>query len=124
MEQYKDNYGDWAGNPGGKKPDFTRCAVEVYPNERGAIPHQCSNKAKFDPNEDGKPTTCKIHSKQAVAERKKAAKDKYAEYLQKNRPQWHGPAFMKALIAIANGHNDPRGLAEETIDSSGVEWRT
>lgn len=37
-------YGTWAGNPKGSAEDTTRCRYEVWPNERGLIPHQCRRK--------------------------------------------------------------------------------
>ena len=61
--KYDDQYGDWAGRPKGDKPDYSRCAASVYPGN-SMIDKQCANKAKFDTDENGRPTTCGIHKGQ------------------------------------------------------------
>lgn len=50
-------YGQWAGNPKGKREDKTRCIVEVWDNYIG---HQCSRKRGY--GIDG--LYCKQHAKQ------------------------------------------------------------
>lgn len=52
-------YGVWGGNPQGRKEDTTRCRCEVWPNERGSIPHQCNRKRGFG----YKGWFCKQHAK-------------------------------------------------------------
>jgi len=57
--EYQDAYGRSVYSPKGRKPDFTRCAAPVA---KGWHVEQCGNKAKYDPDEHGNPTTCGIHS--------------------------------------------------------------
>lgn len=37
-------YGQWAGNPNGRKEDVSCCRYEVWPNTRFSIPYQCNRK--------------------------------------------------------------------------------
>lgn len=108
---YKPRYGDWAGNPQGHRPDYDACCFEVFPNERGAIPHQCRKKRGFGPGL----AYCKQHDPGAVQARRDAADEKYRVESNKRRYQWYGRAFYDALEQIANGHNDARGLAQQII---------
>lgn len=32
--------------------------------------------------------------------------------------EWSGPRYAQALFEIANGHNDPRGLARKALDET------
>lgn len=52
-------YGQWAGDPDGRVEDLTRCAYEVFSNERGALHHQCYRRRGH--GEDGE--YCKQHAK-------------------------------------------------------------
>lgn len=113
--KYRDKYGAWAGQPYGRKPDFTKCAESVCGNGRGEIPHQCRSKAKFDPDENGNPTTCRIHSEAYVAEKRRVAREKHEAAMAKNRIKWNANKFHAALVEIAAGHNDPRALAAEVL---------
>jgi hypothetical protein len=61
-------YGDWAGNPMGNKYRAGFCAMEVWPNCRGPIPHQCNRKNGHGP--EG--LYCKQHAKELGAEAKEA----------------------------------------------------
>ena len=56
--EYKKRYGVWAGCKNGTPADLKRCAATVFFKQVG---RQCHNKAKYDPNEVGNPTTCGIH---------------------------------------------------------------
>jgi hypothetical protein len=99
------------------RPDLGRCAESVFGDYTS---HQCQNKAKFDPDESGNPTTCGVHSEARVAA-KKTKRD--AEYelclkgLERNAAEGN---FAKescyAIRLIADGHNDPRALANEILD--------
>lgn len=53
--EYRKSYGQGFSE---KPPDHTRCAASVHHN---FVSHQCRKKAKYDPDEDGNPTTCAIH---------------------------------------------------------------
>ena len=43
-------YGEWAGNPKGTKYNPKHCAYEVWPIDRGMIPHQCRRNNGHGPN--------------------------------------------------------------------------
>ncbi|MFA5897664.1 MAG: hypothetical protein WC829_00995 [Hyphomicrobium sp.] len=47
--------------------------------------------------------------------RKEASEAKWKNKWNSERYQWHGRMFFDALLKIANGHNDARGLAQEVI---------
>lgn len=113
-DRYPEAYNQWAGNPAGSKPDFTRCCESVTPNERGGYwhQHQCNRKRGYGP--DG--AYCKQHDPAAKAARDKASHDKYIADMNKRRYQWHGPKLFAVLQQIADGHNDARGLAKDTIE--------
>ena len=67
--EYRETYGE-----GLRKvvPDRSRCAAAVM-SQWGTS--QCRNKARFDPDENGNPTTCGVHCEAAVAERERKAKE-------------------------------------------------
>lgn len=105
-------YGCWGGNPEGTKEDLTRCVESVIGNERGSIPRQCSRKRGHGP--DG--LYCKIHDPAFIAEKDKKEQRKWdlereLSYVTKYKCE----TFFRALKQIADGHNDARGLAKETI---------
>lgn len=107
---HKERYGDWAGNPSGHKPDFARCADEVWPNDRFPISHQCNRKRGFGPEQ----AFCKQHDPEAKKERERKACENYEKGIRRQKMMW-GREFFDALRKIAEGHNDPRGLAQEVI---------
>lgn len=99
-------------------PDFSRCGARVW-REGAWSSSQCANKAKVDPNEDGKPTRCKMHGVEGVKARearnlKKEMERRDREFLRLFRHPKVKP-LINALIAISEGHNDPRALAKETL---------
>lgn len=110
---YKDKYGAWAGRPAGSAPDFTRCCEEVT-TYIGGWPryHQCARKRGHGP--DG--AYCKQHDPVAVKAREEASQARYTADYNKRRYGFHGEKFFNVLKEIAEGHNDARGLAQETID--------
>lgn len=55
--QYR--YREWAGNPKGNPYQEGFCAYEVWPNDRGGLPHQCHKKNGYGINS----LYCKQHSK-------------------------------------------------------------
>ena len=109
---YKNKYGAWAGNPEGHAPDLARCCEEVWSNERWPRATQCSRKRGHGP--DG--AYCKQHDPEAVKARQAASDAKYNAEFNKRRYELHGRKFFDVLKVIADGHNDPRTLARETID--------
>jgi len=110
-------YGQWAGNPNGVAEDPKRCVEEVY-QEIGWRWRQCGNPRGHGP--DG--LYCSKHCPDAVAARKEASEAKYkADYERFMRPTRERAEFLAALRAIANGHNDPRSLASETLAEWGID---
>lgn len=108
---YRLKYGNWAGNQSGHRPDYSRCCEEVWPNERGPIPHQCRRKAGFGPGG----AYCKQHDPAFVKARAAAANAKDAARRRAERPKWYAREMLEALRQIADGHNDPRTLAAEIV---------
>lgn len=109
---YKEKYGAWAGFPKGHAPDFKLCCEQIFPGKRGPMHHQCNKPRGHGP--DG--AYCNQHNPAAVKARQVASTARYNEKLNKERYQWHGRTFFTALLKIAEGHNDARGLAQEVID--------
>lgn len=108
---YKEKYGNWAGNPAGRAPDFKRCCEEVWSKERFSISSQCRKPRGYGPEK----AYCKIHDPDYVKEKSIKQRQEYIERVNKERYKWHGREFFNALEIIANGHNDPRTLATEVI---------
>lgn len=114
MEQtarYPKHYGLVTGLRTGTAPDFTRCCVEVSGHQMWANYHQCTRKRGHGP--DG--AYCKQHDPAAAEARRKASDAKYAQLHNNLRIEWAGPKFFEALVKIADGHNDPRAVAQEAI---------
>jgi len=112
------SYGGWAGYPKGHRPDPARCAQEV-PDSRGLLWYQCSRKRGHGPEQ----AYCKQHDPAAVKAKREAQAAKW-------RAEWEAEAKAReaeraalqlgkdaiaALQQIADGHNDPRGLAQGVL---------
>jgi hypothetical protein len=109
---YPKSYGAWAGNPAGSQPNFALCCEEVADySTRFPMYHQCRRKRGFGPDQ----AYCKQHDPAAKKAREEEQNKKYIEGRNKRMVEWNGPAFLEALRKIADGHNDARGLARETI---------
>lgn len=107
---YKDLYG--LRHLGSNKPDFARCCFEVVSyHTNWPSYHQCSRKRGHGP--DG--AYCKQHDPKAVESREAVSKAANAKKWNQERYQWSGRIFFDALLKIAEGHNDARGLAQEVI---------
>lgn len=108
-------YNRWAGRPAGVREDCTRCIMSVSDGQRWPRYHQCDRKRGFGP--DG--LYCKQHDP-AVAEARRKEADRRAEEKWNNRPEARMRRALEsaqaALRAIADGHNDPRTLARETLE--------
>ena len=89
--------------------DDSRCRAEVY-NKWTWRFNQCARKAVID----GK--WCHQHNPAAVAKRRRKQHEAFDAEWAKRQLELHGHHFFDALQKIADGHNDPRGLAQETID--------
>lgn len=109
---YPEAYGQWAGNPNGQAPDYSRCCHEVgRAMGRWTSFGQCSNKRGFGPDQ----AYCKIHDPEAIRKRQEKSDLAYKTKYNKERYRFHGYVFFDALRKIADGHNDARGLAQEVI---------
>lgn len=106
---YKSNYGTMGFS---KRPDYKLCCEQVISYETNwPRLHQCQRKRGFGPEQ----AYCKQHDPEAVKARQ-AANDKRAnESWNKRRYEFSGKRFFDVLQQIADGHNDARGLAQETI---------
>lgn len=80
---------------------------------------RCAHKAKYDPDANGNPTKCGVHSEEAAAKRKAVSDEKYEAIVQasKRRRAEHTLANEAMCIVreIADGHNDPTTLAKEWV---------
>lgn len=109
--QYRETYGAWAGFPAGHPADYARCCEPVWTNERWSRQHQCNRKRGHGP--DG--AYCKQHDPVAARARRGAADARSTAQWNARRYEFHGRTFFDALLKIAEGHNDARGLAQEVI---------
>lgn len=106
--EYRYRYGVWFRQV---KPDFERCCVEVSGPGIGKV-HQCTRKARFD-LDCGKPTRCKMHSREALKKKREEREAKYS----REKAQREAAAQLRAakdaalelVKSIAEGHNDARG---------------
>lgn len=109
---YQQKYGAWAGNPAGRKPDFTKCCEQIWTRERWSRHMQCSRPRGHGP--DG--AYCKQHDPEVVKARKAAMDARSKESWNKRMMEVYGKTFFDALVKIAEGHNDARSFAQEVID--------
>lgn len=59
---------------------------------------------------------CKQHDPDEVKKRDQQRQARSDREWRKRRIELNGDRFMRALKQIADGHNDPRALAQETLD--------
>jgi hypothetical protein len=111
--RYQKAYGNWAGNPKGSAPDFTLCCEEIWTRERWSRHHQCSKKRGYGPDK----AYCKQHDPAVAKSRRDAVNARSRDKWNSSRYQIHGWTFFNALLEIAEGHNDARGLAQKVIDT-------
>lgn len=113
---HRKSYGEWAGNPKGRKPDPDCCAEKVY-HDHSRMFMQCSRKRGHGPEK----AFCKQHSPEAKAARAAKAQAKFDV----QRARWRKQALdrelrdkaLELVNQIAVGHNDPRGAAIELLES-------
>lgn len=108
--EYKETYGRYK-----TPPDRTRCAEVISGSNAWFSATQCSRKAKCDPDEHGNPTTCKQHSAEAVNARRSKEKAKYDAEMRNFRVRGNAYQMYTALKQIADGHNDARQLAIDSV---------
>ena len=108
--EYQERYGISGISRKGVAPDYTRCAEEVHRNYRT---YQCTNRAKYDPDENGQPTMCGTHWRQKERERKRQEADARFRALRKSiRARFEpgengGPVTRDELDALLEGHISP-----------------
>jgi hypothetical protein len=106
MTKHPTRYGAWAGNPAGFPADPLRCVTEVNDGYRF---HQCTRKRGHGP--DG--AYCKQHDPDAIAAKKKARNDAWEAERQRRDLRHDIDRSVKlAIQLIADGHNNPRALAQ------------
>jgi hypothetical protein len=115
---HKERYGEWGGNPSGNRPLPDRCAHEVY-DGMTRIFSQCARKRGHGP--EG--AFCKQHDPDMVKARNQKSADDYREKRRREALRQSG-TYIAALRKIADGHNDPRALAAETLDQFEREYPT
>ena len=91
-------------------PDPEKCCVEVWEQGRSFSHYQCRRKRGYGP--EG--AYCKQHSPEEQKKRDEKSREKYQKGVMRRRLVY-GAVFYSALVKIAEGHNDPRALAEEVI---------
>jgi hypothetical protein len=116
---YPKKYGTWAGYPQGNPPNYGLCCERIFGALGSPGGHQCNRKRGHGP--DG--AYCKQHDPEAVKARRIAASARYNAEMNEARYGWNGRKFYAALVEIAEGHNDARGLAQEVIDQFKKEMR-
>ena len=93
-----------------------RCQASVPVGGRSARFHQCCRKGVID--RDGV-LYCKQHDPVAVQEREREADERYRKEQAARTTYFHrqrmGQEALRALELIADGHNNPRALAQEII---------
>lgn len=108
-------YGRWAGNPTGVAEDPKRCVKSLMDRWHPGG-YQCTRPRGHGP--DG--CYCKQHDPAAVAARTVVRDAAYsaklaADNLRRQKAE-AGAKALDALKQIADGHNDPRSLAQELLD--------
>ena len=123
---------EWHGGMGRHSYNDPKEAVKTY--DKGKLrlgcgarvfstfsSHPCGNTPKHDPDANGNPTRCGLHSAAAIV-RKEAKKD---ATMARWKRQWNAADALhaaqkgleEALEKIVAGHNDPRSLASETLEA-------
>lgn len=106
---YPDGYGRAYAK---QSPDYNRCCARVYSDAHRAS-YQCKRK-----NGHGlHGAYCKIHDPEKVAARREAQLSAWQINWSKERRRADFVVECQAAIRlIADGHNDPRALAQSIID--------
>lgn len=106
--------GWWAGER------FWQCTEHVFSGARHDIRgHKCCKTATKDPDADGNPTKCGLHSVEGKAKRKAKHEERWLAYKSKaDRTNLESVLTREAreiVRLIADGHNDARGLCAEWV---------
>lgn len=96
--------------------DAPRCTESLFADWHR---YQCENRAKYDPDANGNPTKCGIHSEAAKAKRAAKSKAKYdaesAKWARKQALHDLSTEAQQIVRQIAEGHNDPRSLCADWV---------
>jgi len=111
-DHYKLRYGVWAGDKTGHAANYDRCCASLHDKYHPGG-YQCTRKRGFGPDE----AYCKQHDPEAVKSRAIAAQEKSDRQWRARRIELAGQRFFTVLKQIADGHNDPRTIAQEAIAS-------
>ena len=106
---YKDRYGAWAGNPKGNRPNYERCCEAVFRNFHA---YQCTRLRGCGPDE----AYCRQHDPAVKKRREEASRARQDLAFRSRRLEMSGASFFEVIKKIAAGHDDPRQLAQKTID--------
>ena len=95
------------------------CSARVTPKGSSWHDHACGKVAKHDPDHNGNPTRCGVHSAAANARRKAKADAAYEAYRQKAaktaKSRDLAREAQEIVKVIAGGHNDPRHICQEWL---------
>lgn len=119
--EFKQGWEALANTRDARQPKYENCGKRMFADWHA---YQCGNPAKHDPNDEGMPTRCGVHSAASIKKRQdrenaKAA-IKNAEREKRRVARLLDKAEIKALLSISKGHNDPRTLATETLNKLGL----
>ena len=108
---HRKRYGTWAGNPTGNPAMPDKCCENVWPAGRFMFPHQCNRARGHGPER----AYCKQHDPEYIADKRRVEAAKHEAAMEMRKIEWAAHGMFAALRQIADGHNDPRALAKETI---------
>lgn len=95
------------------------CTTTVY-STGSFFGHCCDKSPKHDPDHNGNPTKCGIHSDAAKAKRKAKSDEKYRQWQEKSKRRAQIVRLQaeqgEIIEQIAAGHNDPRSLCQDWLD--------
>jgi len=130
LKRRKDGWLVWSGGRHYREPEdgeaiLTWWGGELRPGCNACVQGDwtsgpCGKKPKHDPDAKGRPTRCGMHSAEAIARRKAKSEARY----QAQRAKWDRAReqdrlrreALQIVRRIAEGHNDPRGIASEWFE--------
>ena len=93
------------------------CTERVWSRDIRCHDYMCGKRPKHDPDHNGNPTKCGIHSQEAKEKRAAKSDAKWQarekEWKRKKEIQSLKLEALQLIRAIADGHNDPRSACAE-----------
>ena len=93
------------------------CTHKIFSNYSS---YPCNKVPKHDPDKNGRPTKCGIHSAASFQKRQDKAEAKRQAWRDAARKRADIQAIRNEMLpliqSIADGHNDPRGACAEWLD--------